>query len=877
MPARFDAVNKIFEVSVRQLAEQEEVYRIGFDGGQGWMRLGLGAELHARVLRERCLARPGYRSEVQLRAQVPVGDWTAIITGRLDGCVEQTPGGWLIEEFKSTYLPPEEVRRTASFQRHQQQLLIYCDLWRRLGNPTAAGALVYVNLATGAETPVLIPYDPEKGARDIEERLARLLAIWKAEEKIREAKAEAAAALPFPHHAPRPGQQKIIDSIRTALGSDSNLMVQAPTGSGKTAAALHPALADGLAKGRQLFFLTAKTLQQTLAVAALRAMNTREAFRTAQIRAKEKMCANDRVICHEDFCPYAEGYGRKMAASRILDRLRDSHSHYDPDVVFEEAKAERVCPFAVQLELARRADAVVCDYNYIFEPAAALRREEDEQPITLLVDEAHNLADRARKIYSPELLEEDARAALEFAISLGRKTARKGAVALSRVRPASELFYHGDLFDSAGSSGSSGSPPALKTKRRRGGAEKHSDATILPEPFRAIARLIGDCLALLAEKASELPERQTIAEIEPPKERLRELWNAWEPEFIRYLAWKREEKAEAAEDLIIDFHFAWQRWMATLQIFGPGFTCVIERRDSGARLAIICLDPSRALSPVFRDASSTILLSATLSPFDATRRTLGLPKETTPSIALPPPFPEENRRIMIVPQVRTHYGSRNENFAPIARLLAEMSDAQSGNGLVLFPSYKFLEEVASRLPPTRARLMIQRPNFSDAERGEILDALASPPPEGILLLAVLGGMYAEGVDYPGELLSGVYIVSPGLPQVSFERELLRRYFDETEQAGFEYAYLQPGMTRVVQAAGRLIRSETDRGVIVLLCQRFLQPPYADHLPRDWYERAPSELIAPRPQAVIREFFENSKPGASRAPTVPAFSNITEGP
>jgi DNA excision repair protein ERCC-2 len=212
--------------------------------------------------------------------------------------------------------------------------------------------------------------------------------------------------------------------------------------------------------------------------------------------------------------------------------------------------------------------------------------------------------------------------------------------------------------------------------------------------------------------------------------------------------------------------------------------------------------------------------------------------------------------------------AREKNYPRIAKLLAEMSDAHPGNDLVLFPSYRFLTEVASRMPKTRAHLLVQRPDLSDFERQSILSALAAPPPEGILLLAVSGGMYAEGVDYPGELLSGVFVVSPALPQVSFERELLRRYFDEKEEAGFHYAYLQPGMTRVVQAAGRLIRSETDRGVIALICRRFVEEPYASRLPRDWYEDTPMELVTNRPAEDIREFFEGYGRNVVADPDIP---------
>ncbi len=509
------------------------------------------------------------------------------------------------------------------------------------------------------------------------------------------------------------------------------------------------------------------------------------------------MCANDRVLCHEDFCPYAKDYPGKMEKSRLLDRLRQTHPHYDPDTVFAAAKREQVCPFEVQLELARRADALVADYNYVFDPGAALSHLDREGlgSAILLVDEAHNLPERARQIFSPELLEES------FRNVAGRL-----------------LLQPGELFES-------------------------------------LSRIVENAASLLRETARDLPGSQAIAEVEPPASSLRQLWKEWEPQFVRYLSWKREVKLALPEDPIVDLHFAWQRFTAILNLFGPGFACVLEKLPAGVRLALVCLDPARALAPVFHAASSTVLFSATLSPLDVTRRLLGLDKERTRSLALPPPFPPENRKVMILPQVQTSFAARARHFGTIATLIAQMSDAQRGNVLVLFPSYQFLQQVAERMPPLRSSLVVQRPGLAEQEREAIFQSLASAPPAGVLLFAVLGGMYAEGVDYPGELLTGVYIVSPALPQVSFERELLRRYFDATEQAGFEYAYLQPGMTRVIQAAGRLIRSETDRGVIALLCQRFLQQPYASHLPRDWYHDSPLELVTRSPAAEIQKFLD----------------------
>ena len=792
---RFDDTARVFEVSVRELADEEGFRRVGFDRGDGWRRLGLGSQVHARVLGKRRETHAAYRAEVHVQARVPVGDWTALVTGRLDGCVEREAGRWHIEEFKSTSLSVDGVRPSGySFERDRRQLLAYCYLWRRLGHFAVTAALVYVDIETGDEISIDVPYG-EDADREIEGRLSRLLAVWRAQEKVRKRKAAAAERLPFPHTAPRPIQEKLMEAVATAVRQGENLIAEAPTGSGKTAAVLHPALAEGLRRGKQIVFLTSKTLQQRMAVSALVAMNER-AFSTVQVRTKEKMCANDRILCHEDFCRFANGYPDKMARSNVLGRLRDTYPHLDPDTVFEEARREEVCPFEVQLELAQRADAIVGDYNYVFEPGVALRHLKDEQleNAILVVDEAHNLPDRARQIFSPELREEELR-------SLANRLA---------LQP-------GDLFAD-------------------------------------LVTSLEDLLALLAQAAEELPEGEAIAETAPPTDEILRLRAEWEPKLARYLAWKRDTRLALVDDPVLEAHFALQRFAAVLTMFGPDFTCVVERRAGGVRLALVCLDPARAVGPIFRRAHAAILMSATLTPPEAIRRVLGLEPDRTSAVSLPPPFPPENRKVLIVPQVRTTFAARERSYPRIARLIADMAEAHGGNDLVLFPSYRFLEEVAAKMPPTRARLVVQRADLSDFERQRILEALSSPPPGGVLLFAVSGGMYAEGVDYPGELLSAVFVVSPALPQVSFERELLRRYFEEQESAGFDYAYLQPGMTRVVQAAGRLIRSETDRGVIALICRRFVEEPYASRLPRDWYDETPMELVTHRPADEIREFF-----------------------
>ena len=572
---------------------------MGFDRGDGWRRLGLGSEIHSRVLSARCEAFPGYRSEVHLQARISVENWTAVLTGRLDGCIERSEGQWLIEEMKSTDLSVEGVRPSGyAFERDRRQLLAYCYLWRRLGHPNVAGALVYVDIRTGDEVSIAVPYDPDTADRELEARLHRFLRIWYAQEASRARKRKAAARLPFPHTAPRPIQDTLIDAIGRAVRQGETLLAEAPTGSGKTAAALYPALIEGLTSGRQVVFLTSKTLQQKMAVGALTAMNER-AFTTLQVRAKER-CAPTTGSSATRSSAASRRATRKMARSDILSRLRDTYPHQSPDVVFEEARREEVCPFEVQLELAQRADAIVADYNYVFEPGVALRHlpGDELKDAILLIDEAHNLPDRVRQIYSPELLEED------------WKTLRNRLV----LQPG--------------------------------------------EIFADLTAAVEEVLQLLNNTADELPEGDAIAEVQAPADAFFVLRAEWEPRLLAYLAWKRESRLALPDDPVLDAHFSLQRFCAVLSMPGPDFTCVVERRVNGIRLALICLDPARVLAPIFSTTHASILLSATLSPAESLQRVLGLDRDRTSSLSLPPPFPPENRKVMILPHVRTTFAAR---------------------------------------------------------------------------------------------------------------------------------------------------------------------------------------------------------------------------
>jgi DNA excision repair protein ERCC-2 len=521
------------------------------------------------------------------------------------------------------------------------------------------------------------------------------------------------------------------------------------------------------------------------------------------------MCANDVVLCHEDHCRFAKDYAAKMEASGLVERLLDSRRHLDPDAVFEEARQEEVCPFEVSLELAERADVVLGDYNYVFDPVVALAAAKDPASLSgalLLVDEAHNLVDRGRGYYSPEL-SDAALAALEERIgSTSAKSAWDAAQAARRVR-----------------------------------------------------QLVADAAALLPEGGTE-----PAGLVPLDGARLDDLRLDLESLLVRHLADLRAGAERLPDDPVLDLYFTFTRFHDVSRMAqppgapapDPAYDVIASRTATGSRLSILCKDPSRPLGAVLNGAAATVEMSATLTPPEFYRDLLGLDPDRTDVLRLPSPFPRENRAVLVAADVDTTYSARAKDAPRLAAIVADVARACPGNVLALFPSYRFLDDVRRHLPALPGRRVLRPSDRStELERNATLDAMrdgGSP----VLLLAASGGAFAEGVDYPGEMLSAVVVVSPALPQVRFEQERIRAYFEERFEKGFEYAYVVPGMTRVIQSAGRLIRSETDTGVVVLACRRFLRAPYKSYLPSDWYGDDPAELLSTSVGADTAAFFES---------------------
>jgi DNA excision repair protein ERCC-2 len=792
MPVRIDGERLVVELAVADLLDVALQRSLGFANRGGYERLWLGQAIHGRYQETALAADATYRREVVLAHSFDHRGWRVTIHGRADG-LRRDGDAVVVEEIKS-------VRRDAQLSApvrklYEQQAGLYAWMLHRQQELPVRAELVLIEIGSDVLDREPVELDLVAVELAVRRRLDELVRSWELEREAQAGRRGAGSRLVFPYPTRRPGQEAIIEAVDRSLEQGDHLLIEAPTGIGKTVAALYPALRQALQQDRRLYVLTAKTLQQEMATTVLELLNRENAFHSLRVRAKAKMCANDEVLCHEEYCPYARDYYAKTAASRIVPRLLEDAGTLLPDRIFEVAREHEVCPFEISIELAHKAQVVVCDYNYAFDPYVALSdfaADNDLSDVVLVIDEIHNLLDRGRGYYSPTL-------------SAGR--ARAAAATMTGGEPVYQRVAQGCL-------------------RLADLIEEHVEAALLDAA--------GGAVALEAR----LPEDELLA-----------LRADFDAAFIDLLEHRRATSSFRADDPFVDLN-------CLLLADDPAFAQYVERTFDDRRLSILCLDPSRFLGALINRTHATVGLSATLSPVEFYRDLLGFDRERFSHLSLPSPFPIENRRLVIDDGVATTFRERPDNYGPIAARLARLAEQVPGNCLALFPSYEFLDQVGRRLRVKGKHVLVQARNASDRDREAILEALRRSPLAGdSLLLAVAGGVFAEGVDYPGEMLRAVAVIGPCLPALTLERQLLKRYYDDQFQRGFEYAFVVPGMTRVVQAAGRLIRSAEDVGVVALLDRRFLQSPYRDFLPLDWIDGGTPEDLVGSPGEVAELFFK----------------------
>ncbi len=722
-----------------------------------------GIRAHQRVQRQRP---EGYRAEVAVSTEIETAGLTLVIGGRIDGVLE-TETGILVEEIKSTTRDLTHFKERPDLC-HWGQAKVYAFLLAEENTLDEISVqLTYVHLDSG-ETLELVEsfsYGLLKAFfQDLVERYlhwASMLSDWR---RLRD---ESLTGLDFPFKGYRPGQRHMAVAVYRTLRDGRQALVQASTGIGKTMAALFPALKTiGEGHIERIFFLTARNTGKQAGLSALDLLEKKGGrIKRVCLTAKEQICFSPEGSCTPDACEYARGHFDRLAgalhAAFALDNL-------EREAIEAMARDHRVCPFEFSLELALWADCILCDYNYAFDPRVYLRRFFDEESgaYAFLVDEAHNLVDRSREMFSARLCKADF-------LELRR---------------------------------------AVKDR--------------LPSVHGAAGKL-----AAWMRKAAKRPLGADGFGADPtPPEGIAQLLHGFAKSAERWLA--KNEPAPFRE-LLLERYFEINGFLRVLDGFDDSYVTCYQAKGRDVTLKLFCMDPSRQLKAALARALATVFFSATLTPADYFETVLGCEDQPL-KCSIPSPFPAERLKVLVADRVSTAYSKRAQGAGQIARLILSFVCSKKGNYLCFFPSYEYMAMAVEQFEPMAGELpiIVQERKMDEDQRRRFLERFRARGDRPLVGFAVMGGIFGEGIDLVGERLSGAVIVSVGLPGICPQRDLIRAYFDKWGR-GFDYAYRFPGITRVLQAAGRVIRSEHDHGAILLVDSRFGRRDYSALLPSHW--------------------------------------------
>jgi DNA excision repair protein ERCC-2 len=757
--------NPRFSIAVRALVEH--VLRSGDlrSDFMGAARAEEGLRAHQRLQRQRP---EGYEAEHAVRLEVVQPDFTLCIGGRIDG-VLRGDDGVMVEEIKSTLRPLAEVEVESS-RVHWGQAQCYAYMLARQEQlDQVAVQLTYVHLESGKTLSLVRQQSLAALTEFFDDLLGlylqwlRRLALWIT------VRNQSLAALPFPFDGYRPGQREMAVEVFRAIRDGRQLLVQAATGIGKTMAALYPALkALGQGMVPKVVFLTARTTGRLAAEAALHALAQKGMrLKWVTVTAKEKICFNAEPACSPELCPYARGHYDRLNPALEAIFAQDA---FDREAIERTARTHQVCPFEFALELVLWADGVIGDYNYAFDPTATLKRlfGDEAGGHALLVDEAHNLADRAREMFSAEL--------------------RKAPVLALRR--------------------------ALKEP--------------LPSLYRALGR-VHSAMNALGRQCREAEAGVWIDKRAPEDlvARLQTFLGTAE-------RWLRRNQPAPFRQELLRFYFDGLRFVRTAEQYSPVYATIAQGKGKEIEVKLFCMDPSEPLRECWRRCRAAVLFSATLTPADYFQTILGCQTDMG-RLDLASPFPTENLAVFAASHISTFYRDRETSCAAVSHTIGNLVNQRRGHYLLFFPSYDYLAMIHRRFSDDCPRIetLVQKPEMAEGERDAFLARFGEPVRQTLVGFAVMGGIFGEGIDLKGERLTGVVIVGVGLPGIGPERELLRAYYTQAHGCGFEFAYQYPGINRVLQAAGRLIRSETDRGVVLLIDRRYAQQRYRSLLPATW--------------------------------------------
>lgn len=758
----------IIRISVRSLVEfilREGDIDNRVSGSMEKDAMLLGGKIHRKIQ-----SRMGtnYTAEVPLKIQMPCDGFVLQIEGRADGVLKDD-GKVLIDEIKGILLSLEHLE--APVPVHLAQAKCYAYIYAVQNSLKCIDVqMTYCQM----ETEEIRRFCQEFEFQELQtwfqdlvtqyEKWAKFEIEWRnvRNDSIRQIE------FPFPY---REGQRDLVASVYRTILRKKKLFIQAPTGVGKTMATVFPAVrAVGEGLGEKIFYLTAKTIMRTVAEQAFSLLKEKGLlYKTITLTAKEKICFCEEAECNPDACPYAKGH-----FDRVNDAVFDLITHsgdWSREVLEEQAKKHMVCPFEMSLDVSNWADAVICDYNYAFDPQAHLKRffsESGKGEYLFLIDEAHNLVERGREMYSASLYKED----------------------LLEVRK------------------------------------------LVKAEDPKLAKGLSECNQQFLELKRECEHYQILKSVSHIALKLMNVLSKLED----YL---EECKDAEKKKRVLDFYFAVRSFLNIHDIMDENYVIFSEMMEDGRfQIKLFCVNPSVNLQNYLEQGNSTIFFSATLLPVHYYKKLLSVEKDDY-AVYAHSSFPQENKFLFIGTDVSTRYTRRGEStYQRFARYIAVMAEQKKGNYMAFFPSYRFLEEVHTcflECVDHEVDSICQVSYMDEEQREEFLEEFEQEREKSLVAFCVMGGIFSEGIDLTDDKLIGAVIAGTGLPQVCTEREILKQYFNAADMDGFDYAYLYPGMNKVLQSAGRVIRTESDRGVILLLDDRFRAMRYREVFPREWQQ------------------------------------------
>ena len=727
-----------------------------------------------------------YLAEFPLKMSFNVDEVNIVLEGRADGIIKRSEKEYIIDEIKTT-VEDLQVFHDDNLEWHLGQAKCYAYMFAKQTNLEYIGIkLTYIR--QGKEKEQLID-SYTFNILELEQFVVKLLNEYLAFYNIifnKIAKRnESIEALKFPFNKFRHGQRDLAKYTYAMAKKRGRLFAEAPTGIGKTISTVFPfvkALKDD--DNSKIFYLTAKTSGREAAHQAVKLLKENGlSLGDIMITAKDKICFCKGQACNPEECPYAKGYYNKIQT--VLRYAILNYDDFDLQTITQLAYENQICPFELELDLSLFMDVIICDYNYVFDPISYMKRyfDEDTSSFLVLVDEAHNLVDRSRDMYSASL---SYKQFLEARKSVCHSKLHKLKLAMSKM---SKMFKEYLVNPKDGN-------------------------YILDEFYDYTYKTISSFIT-------------TMQDI------------------------NKNENKEMSKELL-EFYLEVNRFSKILEFYNDHFICYYEISKDELILHVSCLDASSFLHSSLRRLRGSVLFSATLSPIEYYVDMLGGKKEDA-QLILPSPFPVDNLKIIIAPKVSIRYKNRDSSYQQVADYIKAFVKNKVGNYFIFLPSYEYLTNLMPYIDMDDVDVYEQDRGMSDEDKEQFLTNFKPHPERTTLGFVIVGGAFGEGIDLVSDRLIGAIIVGIGMPKINFVSDQIMKYYDAREQSGYNYAYLNPGMNKVMQALGRVIRSETDRGAVLLIDERYLTNDYRDLFKSEWrkYEVAfsPKEV-----SDILQEFF-----------------------